>query len=321
MARGLDALPRVAFQTTPTHVEELVQLRRVLGRAPRLLIKRDDVIPFGFGGNKVRKLEYIAARALADHADTLITCGGIQSNHARATAAAAARLGMRAVLVLNGEPPAERRGNTLLDDLLGAEIHYVSTREDREWRMRAIADDLRQRGSRPCEIPLGASTPLGAVGFVRAVQEIVKQGIRPDAIVHASSTGGTQAGLIAGSALAKLETRVLGVSADDQADRIGTAVEGILQGLPELLGADVSSSLRGQDILVSDDQVGEGYGVPTPASIEATELVARHEGIFLDPTYTAKGMAGLIKLIRDEIFDESETVLFWHTGGLPGIFR
>jgi D-cysteine desulfhydrase family pyridoxal phosphate-dependent enzyme len=321
MARAFAALPRVPFLTAPTPVEELPRLRDRLAPAPRLLIKRDDVIPFGFGGNKVRKLEYVAAAALADQADTLITCGGLQSNHARATAAAAARLGLPAVLVLNGEPPDEKRGNTLLAALLGAEIHYVPGRDERAPRMRALAGSLRRQGRRPFEIPLGASTPLGAIGFVRAVHELVDQGVAPDVIVHSTSSGGTQAGLLAGCALAGLPARILGISADDPPATLQRDIRRIVEGMASLIDIDPASVLRVRPPAVDARFVGEGYGVPTDASREAVELVARTEGIFLDPTYTAKAMAGLIQMIRERTFGDEETVMFWHTGGLPGIFR
>ena len=174
------------------------RLRALLGGGPNLFIKRDDAIPFGFGGNKVRKLSLVAAHAMAAGADTLITAGGIQSNHARATAAAAAKLGLRAVLVANGEPPERLTANALLDQLLGAEVVYVASREDRMPMILEIAERLRGEGRKPFAIPIGASTPLGALGFALAVAELVEQMPAPDVIVHSTSSGGTQAGLVAG---------------------------------------------------------------------------------------------------------------------------
>src|SRR5262245_35108034 len=177
------------------------RLAAALGGGPRLFVKRDDAIPFGFGGNKVRKLALVAARAQADGADTLITAGGVQSNHARATAAAAAKLGMRAVLVANGAPPDRPTANALLAGLLGAEVVYVPARDARAPKMAEIADRCRAGGGRPFVIPIGASTPLGALAFALAVAELVDQMPPPDAIVHATSSGGTQAGLVAGCRL------------------------------------------------------------------------------------------------------------------------
>jgi 1-aminocyclopropane-1-carboxylate deaminase/D-cysteine desulfhydrase-like pyridoxal-dependent ACC family enzyme len=192
-----DPLPSLSLWAEPSPVEELARLRRALGGGPRLLAKRDDLIPFGCGGNKVRKLGLVAARALADGADTLVTCGGVQSNHARATAAVAARLGLGCVLVQNGDLPARPTGNALLARLYGATIHPVVSRADREPAMQAVAARLADAGRRPFVIPLGASMPLGAAAYARAVVEVLSQIDPPDLIVHASSSGGTQAGLVA----------------------------------------------------------------------------------------------------------------------------
>ncbi|HEY2942899.1 MAG TPA: D-cysteine desulfhydrase family protein [Vicinamibacteria bacterium] len=316
---ALNALPSAGLVAGPTPVEEMSRLRDALGGGPRLLVKRDDALPFGFGGNKVRKLDLVAARALAEDADTLLTVGGVQSNHARATAAAAARLGLRCVLILNGARPDRLTGNTLLDGLLGAEIEYVSSRDERASAMGAAADRLRAQGRRPFEIPLGASTPLGAMAYARAIAELAAQIPAPDVIVHASSSGGTQAGLIAGSALLGLPTRVLGISADDPAPALEGVVGDLVSGIDAALGAGGRLSASAPRATVDDSCVGEGYGIPTPASREATQLAARTEALFLDPTYTAKAMAGLIAHLRAGRFRPDETVLFWHTGGQVGL--
>src|SRR5918995_3248669 len=193
------SLPYVPFDLQPTPVEQLDRLRDALGGGPRLLVKRDDAIAFAFGGNKVRKMSLVAADAMQQGTDTLITSGGIQSNHARVTAAAAAKLGLRCILVVNGSQPDRLTGNPLLDGLLGAEVRYV---DDRSWRapgMQAAADEVRKAGRKPYIIPIGASTPLGACGFVGAAAELRAQvDTPPDFIVHSTSSGGTQAGLIAG---------------------------------------------------------------------------------------------------------------------------
>ena len=321
MPQRLDAVPRSTLYIGPTPVEELPRLRAALGRSPRILIKRDDSISFCLGGSKVRKLEYFAGRALADGADTLVTSGGTPSHHVRVTAALAGKLGLKAVLILNREPARERRSSVILDKLFGAEIHYVPDREERAQRVRQVIEDMRDRGARPYEIPLGGSSALGALGLIRAVQEILKQSVRPDAIVVASSTGGTQAGLVAGCLIAKLETRVLGISVDHQATVVGVAVDQMIQALPAVIELDRSIVKRAQEILVADEFVGDGYLAPTDAGQRAALLLARTEGILLDNTYTAKAMAGLIQLIKDGTFRENETVLFWHTGGLPTVFR
>ncbi|MGE5361726.1 MAG: 1-aminocyclopropane-1-carboxylate deaminase/D-cysteine desulfhydrase [Bacteroidales bacterium] len=317
---ALNAIPCVKLAHYPTPVEEMGRLRNALGGGPRLLVKRDDAISFGFGGNKVRKVEVVAAEAIAAGADTLITTGGGQSNHARVTAAAAAKLGMRCVLVLNGEPPSKFTGNALLDDLYGAEIHYVARREERAPAMTAIAERLRSQGRRPVEIPLGASTPLGAIGVARAVGELVDAGVVPDVIVHATSSGGTQAGLVAGCALHGLPTRVLGISADTPREVMKEIVRALLGGMGTRIGLAEDALARFADFDVDDTFVGEGYAVPTPASREAMTLAARTEAIVVDHTYTAKALAGLIAYVRAGTFSESQAILFWHTGGQVAIF-
>jgi L-cysteate sulfo-lyase len=313
----LARLPQLPFVPSPTLVEPLPRLRDTLGGGPRLLIKRDDAIAFGFGGNKVRKLAFVAARAQADGADTLITAGGVQSNHARATAAAAAKLGMRAVLVANGAPPDRPTANALLDRLLGAEVVYVGSREQRASRMDEIAADLRRDGRRPFVIPIGASTPLGALGYALAVAEIVEQIAAPDVIIHSTSSGGTQAGLVAGCRLLELRTRVIGISADESAAALQSTIATIVGGIAAMLG----SGTLDVTVEVDDRFVGDGYGIPTAASREAIDLAARSEAIFLDPTYTAKAMAGLIAYVREGRFAAAETVLFWHTGGQVALFQ
>ena len=320
----LDALSAEPLFAGITALDEAHRLREALGpSAPRILVKRDDAIPFGFGGNKVRKLCLVAAEARACRADTLITVGGVQSNHMRATAAAAARLGVQCVLVANGEPPAMPRANALLDALLGAELHYVASRQDRAPTMRRIAAELRAAGRVPYEVPLGASTPLGAAAFARAVGELIAQlpsGVVPDAIIHASSSGGTQAGLTAGCALHGLPTSVVGISADDPSSSIEDEVRRIIAGLGTMLAMDGDALARAVHVTTDDSFVGEGYGIPTPASREAQSLAARTEALFVDHTYTAKALAALIAFVRAGRYRKDQTIVFWHTGGQVGLF-
>jgi D-cysteine desulfhydrase family pyridoxal phosphate-dependent enzyme len=316
----LSRLPSLPFVQAPTLVEPMLNLTRRLGGGPRLFIKRDDAIPFGFGGNKIRKLALVAARAVADGADTLITAGGVQSNHARATAAAAAKLGVRAVLVANGEPASRLTANALLDDLLGAEVVYVPTRDERTAKMHELSKRLHEEGRRPYVIPIGASTPLGALAFVLAVLELVDQMPVPDVIVHSTSSGGTQAGLVAGCRLLGLDTRVIGISADDSSASLQSQVQAIISGVADLLDLEPNELEGGTAIEVDDRFVGGGYGIPGDESREALQLAARTEAIFLDPTYTAKAMAGLIAYVRRGEFNENQSVVFWHTGGQVGLF-
>jgi D-cysteine desulfhydrase family pyridoxal phosphate-dependent enzyme len=317
---ALARIPSIPLASQPTLVEPMPRLSTLIGGGPRLLVKRDDAIAFGFGGNKVRKLAFVAAQAQAEGADTLITAGGVQSNHARATAAAAAKLGMRAVLVANGSRPEKATANALLDALLGADVVYVDAREARAPKMNEIAGRLRADGRRPFVIPVGASTPLGALGYVQAVVELLDQMPAPDVIVHATSSGGTQAGLVAACRLLGLATRVVGISADEAAVAIQAQVRMIVKGIGGLLGLNDEALARGTAIEIDDRYVGDGYGIPTPASREAIQLAARTEALFLDPTYTAKAMAALIAYVRKQRFKEGQTVLFWHTGGQVGLF-
>ena len=316
MFGALESLPAIPFAPAPTPVEELSNLRTALGGGPKLLIKRDDALGFAFGGNKVRKMQLVAAHAVAQGADTLITSGGVQSNHARVTAAAAARLGMKCVLVANGSRPPKLTGNALLDDLLGADVHYVDRREDRAPAVLAVADQLQRSGRKPYVIPIGASTPLGAAAYVLAFGEMLGQIDPPAVIVHSTSSGGTQAGLAAACALAGVGTRVLGISADERADVLACEIERIVQGIFALAGRTPGPVTADVD----DRFVGDGYGISTAASREAVHLLARTEAIFLDPTYTAKAMAGLVARVRAHAFAADDTILFWHTGGQVALF-
>jgi D-cysteine desulfhydrase family pyridoxal phosphate-dependent enzyme len=313
------SLPYIPLDLQPTPVEELDRLRNALGGGPRILVKRDDAIAFAFGGNKVRKMSLVAADAMAQEADTLITSGGVQSNHARVTAAAAAKLGLQCILVVNGTPQANPTANALLDRLLGAEVRYVADRSERAPAMEAVAEELRRHGRRPYVIPIGASTPLGAAAFVHAVAELRSQIDPPDVIIHSTSSGGTQAGIVAGCALAGMATTVIGISADESAVVLERDIRGIIDGIPSLL--DIPAE-RFADVHVEVDDrfVGDGYGIATNESREAIELCARTEALFLDPTYTSKAMAGLIARVRSGDFKDTGTVLFWHTGGQVGLF-
>ncbi|MEP7382772.1 MAG: pyridoxal-phosphate dependent enzyme [Gemmatimonadota bacterium] len=314
------ALPHIALGALPTPIDEAPRLAHAIGMGARLVIKRDDALPFGFGGNKVRKLGLVAAQARADGVDTLITCGGVQSNHCRATAAAAARLGMACHIVANGTPPERLTGNALLDDLLGATLHYVADRRARAAAMQALATRLAAEGRHPLVVPLGASTPLGALGLALGVGEIVRQGVVPDVILHATSSGGTQAGLLAGCAMFGLPTQVIGISADDPVDDIRRIVLSLGSGIEELLALPADALGLAERFSADASFVGGGYGVPSDASREAQSLAARTEALFTDHWYTAKALAGLIAFARAGQFRDGTTVMFWHTGGQVGLF-
>jgi 1-aminocyclopropane-1-carboxylate deaminase/D-cysteine desulfhydrase-like pyridoxal-dependent ACC family enzyme len=318
--RELANVPVLQLARAATPLEEMSRLRDALGGGPRLFVKRDDAIPFGFGGNKIRKLQMVAVAAMDAGADVLVTLGGIQSNHARATAAVAAKLGMRCVLIANGTPPDRATANALLDQLLGAEVQYINSREERARALAAAVARLEREGRTPFAIPLGASIPLGALGFVRAMGELLEQTAPPDIIFHASSSGGTQAGLVAGCALHGLSTRVIGVSADDPATEIAAKVREIVRGIGDALGVNGDALASARPIEVDDHWVGDGYGIPSEASRDAQRLAARNEALFVDHTYTAKALAALIAYVRGGQTREDETILFWHTGGQVGLF-
>jgi D-cysteine desulfhydrase len=320
LRHAIARFPSVPLAPTESLVEPLPRLASAIGARLRLLIKRDDALSFALGGNKVRKAAFVVARARAEGADTLITAGALQSNHARVTAAAAARLGLRAVLVVNGTRPSRATGNLLVDDLFGAEVIFVATREEREPKMREVATRLRAEGLHPFEIPVGASTPLGALAMASAVAELGEQIEPPDVIMHATSSGGTQAGLTAGCRLLGWPTRVIGVSADESAAATEARVRALIAGIADLADLDPVALAGGTPVTVDDGFVGGGYGVATDQSREAIELLARTEAILLDPTYTSKAMAALVAYVRQQRFPRHHTVLFWHTGGQAALF-
>lgn len=319
----LGRLPRLKVAALPTPLEEAPSLSAYLG-GPRLMVKRDDITGLAFGGSKVRKIEYLMGEAVDRGCDVVVTVGAVQSNHARVTAAAARRLGLDAIVVLNGEEPPQRQGNLLLDAIFGAEIRIVNTDDDYVLMgvVEDIARDLQRKGRNPYVIPRGGATALGAAAFVNAGLELLDQlngrGIRADAIVHASTSGGTQAGLYTAMKVTQSGIRVVGVSAGPRRDVVTGRVWGLVNELTRLLGLDWRP--HPDDIVVTDEYVGERYGVPTPAGLDAIRLVARTEGILLDPVYTGKAMAGLIDMVRSGQFTPDQTVVFWHTGGQPAVF-
>jgi D-cysteine desulfhydrase family pyridoxal phosphate-dependent enzyme len=287
------------------------------------LIKRDDQTGLASGGNKTRKLEFVVADALAQDADTLITIGGPQSNHCRQTAAAAAKLGLRCVLVLSGEPQSQEmwQGNLLLDALLGAEVRW-SGRRTREEVMAETARELRTAGARPYVIPVGASVPLGAAGYVAAVEEVAKQlkekGTEADRMVFPSGSAGTQAGILVGVKALGLKARVEGICDGANADEVLPKIKALAAETISLLGLDIR--LADEDFVLHGTYGQPGYGVITTAEREAIRLLARTEGVIVDPVYTGRALSGLIDLIRQGVYAETETVLFWHTGGMAGLF-
>ena len=317
LGRGI---PRVELGAFPTPLRPLENLSRHLGGA-RILVKRDDLTGLATGGNKTRKLEYLLADALAQGADTIITTGGPQSNHARQTAAAAAAARLGCVLVLSSRAPSEWAGNLLLDSLLGARIRWTGDREAYQV-MEEVAEEERAASRVPYIIPAGGSNPIGASAYAVAMDELVRQVLaaetRIDHVVVASGSGGTQAGLLVGAGALNYTCHVLGISVAASAQALRENILGLARMTAAFLDLRLEIDLQSVD--VSDAYLGGGYGVLGEPEREAIKLVARQEGLLLDPVYTGRAMAGLLDMIREKRFSSRETVLFWHTGGLPALF-
>lgn len=317
----LDALPRASLAHLPTPLEEMPRLSAALG-GPRLFVKRDDCTGLGTGGNKTRKLEFLVADAQAKGADTLVTDGGVQSNHCRQTAAAAARTGMDCVLVLQRGFSDEETGNLLLDRILGAQVVLIDAAANRADAVAEAAAELERSGKTPYVIPTGGSNGVGAMGYANAIREIavqaVKLGLGFDAIVTASGSGGTQGGLVVGKKLFDQPAQIVGISDGEPSEELTEMILEVASDAERVLGRPLG--LSSDDVRVFDEYYGEGYGIPTPEMVEAVHLVARSEGILLDPVYSGKAMAGLLDLIRRGHFEPTQNVLFIHTGGTPALF-
>ncbi len=315
-----DHLPRISLGQLPTPLEELPRLAKALG-GPRLFIKRDDQTGLATGGNKTRKLEFSVAQALREDADTLVTLGGVQSNHVRQTAAASARLGLRCILVLRGHEPTNWNGNLLLDALLGARVVF-SGDESREQVAERVVKEERAAGRRPYLIPVGASNEVGAVGFVAAMEEldaqIKERRLAVDRVVFASSSYGTQAGMCVGAKALQFPGRITAIAIDSSRQELQAGVAGIAAATIARLG--LSISIGPQEVIGYDGYLGAGYAIMGRPERDAIHLVAQQEGILLDPVYTGRAMAGLIDLIRKGEFRRDETIVFWHTGGASALF-
>lgn len=324
----LAAYPRIRLGHFPTPLEFMPNLTRHLD-GPNIYIKRDDCTGLATGGNKTRKLEFLVAQAIAEGADTLITQGAVQSNHARQTIAAAARTGMKCKVLLEQRVPDadneyESSGNVLLDDLMGGQIvARLPSGTDMQQAMEQLASQLRSTGAKPYVIPGGGSTPVGALGYVACAQELLNQsfeaGIRIDHVVHATGSTGTQAGLVVGLRASNSGIPVFGVSVRMPKQKQEENVWKLVQSTIDYMGLPPSSVER-SDIVANSDFVGGGYGIATDAMVEAVRLTAEQEAILLDPVYSGKGMAGLIGLIRLGHFRKGENVVFIHTGGAVGLF-
>lgn len=321
----LSSFPRVPLCHQPTPIEPMSRLSKHLA-GPNLFIKRDDCTGLATGGNKTRKLEFLIGDAIKQGADIIVTQGAVQSNHVRQTAAAACRHGLKCHGLLerrvpHTDPQYEVTGNVLLDHLFGATLEFRGPGLDMNAEARAVCEKLRADGYLPYFIPGGGSNEIGALGYVSCAQEIERQseetGQTYDWIVMGTGSTGTQAGLVAGLHAIDSAIKVMGVSVRQPHDRQVAAVADLAQRTSDTLGI---GDFPAEKVIVDDGYVGDGYGIPAPSTLEAITMAATFEGLLLDPVYSAKGFAGMIGLIRDGFFKETDNVLFLHTGGSAALF-
>lgn len=325
LASKLSAFPRIGLANLPTPLEPMRRLTAYLG-GPRLWVKREDATGLGFGGNKLRKLDYVLHDAVASKADVLVSGGVVQSNSQRQVAAAAAKLGIECHLaVYHGRlapptPEYETSGNALLNRLFGARLHDVPWTGNRNAAIEELGSRLRDEGRRPYFVPYGVSNPLGAIGYASTIVEIAEQsqtlGFRPVAIVHCTGSAGTQAGLVVGASVAMPETRIVGIDIDAEPERVRSDVIVCARAAANLIGTGFDEN----DVEVVAGHAGPAYGVPHAATIEAIKLAGALEAMPVDPVYSGKGLAGLIALVRERRWQPDTDVIFIHTGGTPALF-
>jgi L-cysteate sulfo-lyase len=323
---NLGRFPRIHLAHLPTPLEHLPNLTRELN-GPEIWIKRDDCTGMSTGGNKTRKLEFLMAEARDQGADIVLTQGATQSNHARQTAACAAKMGIACHILLEDrtgktDHDYNDSGNVLLDYLHGATVEYRPATTDMNAELAAVVAKLKSEGRKPYFIPGGGSNPVGALGYVNAAMELIGQandiGLRIDHVVHATGSAGTQAGLITGLAATRSGVPLLGIGVRAPRAKQEENVFKLACATADLCG--VSGAVRREDVVANCDYVGSGYGFSTPGSIDAIQTLARLEAILLDPVYTGKGMAGFLDLTRKGFFKKGQNVVFIHTGGSVGLF-
>ena len=321
----LARFPRVKLCQTPTPLEKMGNLSKLLG-GPTLWIKRDDCTGVATGGNKVRKLEFLLGDALAKGATHLVTQGAVQSNHVRQTAAVAMKFGLKCTAVLEHRVQTNDKdylqsGNVLLDNLMGINIEHRPGGTDMQAAIEEVGARLTAAGETPYLIPGGGSNAIGAMGYAAVALELMAQandmGLKIDHVVHATGSAGTQAGLVAGFNALNAGIPVLGIGVRLPKDRQEANVHKLAEATSALIGGP---AVPRESVVANCDYVGEGYGIPTPGMAEAVKLLARTEGVFLDPVYSGKGMAGLLDLVRKGHFGADENIVFLHTGGQVGLF-
>lgn len=313
-------LARVQLANLPTPLEPLPRLSTTLG-GPDIWVKRDDLTGLAGGGNKTRALEFLIGDALASGADTVVTAGSAQSNHARQTAAAAAKSGLKCTLALRGPEPERSEGNLALDRLLGADVRWVA---GRDWptELAQVAHDLAQEGRRPYVVPYGGSNAVGIAGYVAGVEEVSDQaasrGIGFDRIVFACASGGFQAGLLVGARALGFRGALTGIAVEFPSVALLPRVRALASEAGAHLRLD--THLSPDDVEIHDAYLGAGYGLIGEAERGAIQSLARAEGILVDPVYTGRALAGLVDLVRRGVIAKHERVLFWHSGGFPALF-
>ena len=325
LANRLAAFPRLGLAQLPTPLEPMRRLTAHLG-GPRLWVKREDATGLAFGGNKLRKLDFVLHQAISSGADTIVSGGVVQSNSQRQVAAVAAKLGLNCHLaVYHGrlEPPTpeyKTSGNAFLNRLFGAHLHDVPWTGDRNASIRALVDDLEAGGHKPYFVPYGVSNALGAIAYATTISEIdvqaAKLGFVPSAIVHSTGSAATQAGLVVGASLAMPNTRIVGIDIDAEPERVRADVVAFAREASIMLDIPFIEA----SVEVVAGHAGPAYGIPHEATIEAIRLAGRLEALPLDPVYSGKGLAGLIALIREGRWAKGEDIVFLHTGGAPALF-
>lgn len=324
---GLIMMEKLSLSLTPTPLEHLKNLSQKLG--VNLWMKRDDLTgDIVTGGNKIRKLEYILADALNKGADTILTTGGLQSNHAKITSALAIKLGLKPILLLNGTEPKIKKANLLINEILGAEIRYIDAKNQKEMNkaLEMVAMELKREGKKPYVIPVGGSNGLGSMGYIDAYHEIEIQRKEKNLSFHwefvTAGSAGTFAGIYMGQKIHQSESKLIGVSPWLSETEIKEQIiDCIHEGFDFIDNCSVQQNrIDSLNIHIEDRFIGEGYGKPTKEGIQALKLVASSESILLDHVYTAKTMACLIHYVETGLIAPNESVLFWHTGGSPGLF-
>lgn len=322
----LARFPRVRLAHLPTPLELMPRLTEHFG-GPTLYVKRDDCTGLGMGGNKTRKLEFLMADAIKEGADTILTQGAVQSNHCRQSAAAAAKLGMKCILlfenrVTEADDAYFNSGNVLLDRIYGAAILEYDAGTDMNAALAEAADKVRREGGKPYVIPGGGSSKVGALGYANCALELVAQandtGVKIDHIIHATGSAGTQGGLVTGLKVINAQIPVLGIGVSAAKEEQETRVFNLAEETADFLG--VPGGVSRSDIVANDEYIGEGYGIPTQGMLDAVHLAARMEGLLFDPVYSGKALDGMFDLITKGHFGKNDTLVFIHTGGSAGLF-